>query len=224
MRRGATVRADLYNTIVRARRLQHRLAFADGMCRGLFDVNVRARFHRRDGGQRVPVVGRRDDHDLRLFFREQFAVVAIFSRLVPAQLRDLFHARIERALIDIAYAHDLALAARHRFANDIATPPTGADQSRAMFASSLVGCTDVQTREGSSRECRLKKRAAIHGECDGERIEQRDTTPRYSSLTSSGWFVPAWIIQPITGHATQREPTPHSCRRLPANYANRRET
>ena len=44
-----------------ARRIEHPLAFAEGMRQGLLDVDILAGGARHDGHQRVPVVGRRDD-------------------------------------------------------------------------------------------------------------------------------------------------------------------
>ena len=164
MRRGAAVRADLDDAVRVPRGAHHRLAFADGVRDRFFDVNVRARFHRRDRRQRVPVIGRGHDDDLRLFLREQFAVVAVASRRVTGNLGHVFGRGGELPVVDIAQPDDLALSARHGFAEDVAAPPAAADDRGAVFAPGFFGAgsLDRKRRKRARGSGGLEKRTPVH--------------------------------------------------------------
>ena len=71
------MQVHLHDPIVRARRLHHGAAFGDGVADGLLHVDVRARFARGDGNQRMPVVGRGDDDDFGFLFRQQLTIVLV---------------------------------------------------------------------------------------------------------------------------------------------------
>ena len=77
MRPDAAMQADLHDAPGFARGFEHRAAFIDRMAGRFFDEDVRAGFERVDGVQRVPMVRRGDDDDVRLFLFEQFAVILV---------------------------------------------------------------------------------------------------------------------------------------------------
>ena len=76
MRRAAALRADLHHAIVFARRGEHRLAFRDIDADRLLAIDIRAGLHRLDHRQRVPMVGRADEHDVEVLLLEHLAIVA----------------------------------------------------------------------------------------------------------------------------------------------------
>ena len=67
--------AHLANPAVPAHRLNHRPAFGDTERKRLLDIHVLARLAGLNRLQRVPVVGRGDDHRVHLFHREQPPVI-----------------------------------------------------------------------------------------------------------------------------------------------------
>ena len=77
MRRAALLRAHLDDAIVAARGVDHDAALADGERERLFDVDVLARLARHDRRQRVPVIGRADDHRVDVLAIEDAAEVAV---------------------------------------------------------------------------------------------------------------------------------------------------
>src|SRR5262249_13754021 len=58
----AVLGSALADAAVLARRLHDAPAFADIVAHRLLDVHILARLHGPDGGQRVPVIGRGDEH------------------------------------------------------------------------------------------------------------------------------------------------------------------
>jgi len=103
----------------------------------LLDVNVRPGAHRRDRDQRVPVVGRRVDDDLRLFALEQLAVVAVGLGRVARQLRDRVGALLQLALVDVAQRDDLHPAIFQRVGQNVRPPPPRADEGEGLLFARL---------------------------------------------------------------------------------------
>jgi hypothetical protein len=161
------VRSDLDDAAGCARGIHHRPAFHDGVADRLLDVDVRAGF---DGGnhrQRVPMVRRAHNHDLRLRLREQLPVIFEgFWRFTRA-LADVGERCFELPRVDVAERDNLASAARHRFAEDVVAPPPAADErGPILFRTGLVGGPDGkrQSREGGGSGGTLEEMATIHGE------------------------------------------------------------
>jgi hypothetical protein len=82
MRPDAAMQADLHHAAGIARRFEHRAAFIHRVPGRLLDKDVRAGLHRIDRLQRVPVIRRGDDHDLRLLLLQQFAVILVRLRRI----------------------------------------------------------------------------------------------------------------------------------------------
>ncbi len=90
------------------------------------------------------MIRRGHDHDIGLLLGEEFAVITITARLIAAELGDLFPRALDRATVGIAHSDDLALTAGHGFADDIAAPPTGADECRAIFSRTFIRAAQLQ--------------------------------------------------------------------------------
>ena len=104
VRRAAPLRADLHDALVLARGGEHRLAFDDIDADGLLAVDIRAGFDRRDHVQRVPVIGRADQHDVEIFLLQHLAIIAVEARLLFRDLarRDDLRRVGKHLLIDVA--------------------------------------------------------------------------------------------------------------------------
>jgi len=163
VRGGAAVRPDLDHPVVRARRPDHRPAFANGVRGGLLHVHVRPRLHGGDRGQRVPVVGGGDDDDFRPLAREQLAVIAVVAGGVAGEGPKPAAGGGERAGVDVAEADDLAGAAGDGLGEDVATPPAGADQGGAEAAARGITRAEGADRGRQARgEARVEKAAPLH--------------------------------------------------------------
>ncbi len=77
MRRASPLHVYLHDTLVFSCCGQHRLTLDHVCADGLLDVNIGPRLDRGNHRQSVPVVGRRDVHDIKLFPLEHLAIVAI---------------------------------------------------------------------------------------------------------------------------------------------------
>ena len=81
MRRAFALRADLDYALVPARGVEHGFALAHVPADRFLAIDIRARFHRGDGVQRVPMVRRADQHDVEVLLLEHLAVIAVSARL-----------------------------------------------------------------------------------------------------------------------------------------------
>jgi hypothetical protein len=84
----ATVRSYLHDAIGGSRGVHHRTAFLDGVADRLFYVNVCPLLHSLDHAERVPVIRRRNDGDVRLLLAEALTVVLVLPGLVSRKLYD----------------------------------------------------------------------------------------------------------------------------------------
>ncbi len=82
VRRAFALGADLDDALVFARGIKHRFAFAHVAANRFLTVNVGTGLDRRDAVQRVPVVGRADEHEVKVFFLEHLAVIGVGARLL----------------------------------------------------------------------------------------------------------------------------------------------
>ena len=77
------LRANLHHTLEFARHIEHRLAFDHIHADRLLAINIRARFHRRNRMERVPVIRRPYEHDVELVLFEHHAIVPVpFGRFL----------------------------------------------------------------------------------------------------------------------------------------------
>jgi hypothetical protein len=104
-----------------------------------FHIDVRAGLDSGDGDQWMPVVGGADDDDLRLFPFQELAVILVGFGLVAGFLLNPFECGMEEGVIDVAHRDDLAFAGGHGLAEDVHSPPTGADDGGAVFAGGGIG-------------------------------------------------------------------------------------
>ncbi len=107
VRRAAPLRADLDDALMLARRSHHCLPFDDVDADRLLHVNVGAGLDSRDHRQGVPVVRRRDQHDVEVFLIEHFPVIGVRSRFFLRRLPLGDHiGRVgQHSLVDVAKRH-----------------------------------------------------------------------------------------------------------------------
>jgi len=126
---AAPLGVHLDDPAVFARGGDERLALDHVDAHGLFQVKVRAGLHRGDGGQGVPVVGRRDDDDVMLARGQHLAVVRESPgrhRLVPGHgLQRL----PDRVLVDIAQRDEAHLPVAREGLEVDASIPAAADDA-----------------------------------------------------------------------------------------------
>ena len=79
----ALLRARLHDAFVPARDVDHPAPFAHEERERLFDIHVLARGAGHHGVQRVPMIGRRDDHRIDIAVLEELAEVGIAAGLGP---------------------------------------------------------------------------------------------------------------------------------------------
>ena len=129
-----TLRADLHDALEAAGGGDHRLALEHVAADRLLHVDVGVRFHRGDGGQRVPVIGSADEHDIELVVLEHLAIIAVGARrlfrLLP--LGD-DRGRVARLmLIDVANGKHFDRRDLNQAEQIVLAVPSGADQPDAM--------------------------------------------------------------------------------------------
>ena len=143
VRRAAALRADLHDPAVLPRGGEHRLAFDHVDADRLLHVDVGARLHGGDHRQGVPVVGRGDEDDVEVFFREHLAVVGEGPRLLlrSLPLGDQLGRVGEHPLVDVAQRDDLDRGDLDQPEQVDLAVPAGADQadSRRLCGSERPG-------------------------------------------------------------------------------------
>ena len=132
VRRALALRADLHHALVLAGRGEHRLAFEHVDADRLLQIDVGAGLDGGDGVQRVPVVGRADEHDVEVLLLEHLAVVGVgrggfWLRPLPGDLDRLG----EHVLVRIAEGDDLDRRDLHEPPQVALAVPAGADQADA---------------------------------------------------------------------------------------------
>ena len=88
-RTAAVHRADLDHLAIPSRGLHHPASFPDGVRRRLLDVDVLSSLQRPDRRQRVPVIGRGDDHGVDVLVVEHAAQVLDEVRLEGRDVGEL---------------------------------------------------------------------------------------------------------------------------------------
>src|SRR5262245_41767325 len=111
----------------------------------------------------MPVVGCRDDRNLWFFLFQQVAVIHVPFRLVTAALADLFGGDFERRCICVTQRHNPATTRRHRLGENVLSPPTRTDQSRAMLARGRLGKSEGGLEGQTSCGDTLQKSTSVHG-------------------------------------------------------------
>ena len=105
---ASALRSGLADLLELAGRLDDDSAFMDVVTDRLLDVNVFARFHRQNRGESVPVIRRRDRHDVDLFVFEQLADVGLVARGLLSLALDGLHGGTDDGLIGVANRDDFA--------------------------------------------------------------------------------------------------------------------
>ena len=133
MRPNTPMQAHLHHAFGRPCGVENGAAFFHRVRGGFLKEHMGACFNRRNRRQCVPVVGRGDDHNLRLLLAEHLAKVIVLARLIAVEIGDFLGAYLARLLAHVANAHHLALTVRHRVAQNVHTPPARSDDRRAIF-------------------------------------------------------------------------------------------
>ena len=99
------MRAGLDDFAILARGFDRLAPFPDVVRNGLFHVNILARLHRPDRGQRMPVIGRGDGDGVHVLVLQQPANVRVaFHLFVP--LGEGFDARIQDFAVHVTQRDD----------------------------------------------------------------------------------------------------------------------
>src|SRR5215510_1661549 len=106
--RRTPLQADLHYALIPLSRLDHPAAFGDHERKRLLDINILARLTGVNHLQRVPVVGRGDDHRVHVFHLQQLPIVLELSRAAADLLRGKIHVR----LMNVAYGDGLGVLVR----------------------------------------------------------------------------------------------------------------
>ncbi len=150
------MRAHLDHAARLASHLHHLSPFVDRLRERLLAVDVLAGPAGHDRLQRVPVVGRGDQHRVDIRLIEDLAEVTVRGRLAAEQLRvGLLH----RGLRDIAHGGDLTVGVLQEELHHLAAPIPGADHSQA---NALVGA-----QHAGCLECRHAQRGGHAGLGEG---------------------------------------------------------
>ena len=165
MRRAAALGADLHDAVVLAGGGQNRLALDHIHADRLLQIEVRIRLNRRDGRQRVPVIGRGDQHQFGLRLLQEVAVIAkglgTLLRLLP--LRHDLRSFAKHRLVDITQADNIHRRDLNQSQQVGLAIPTATNQRRPR-RSSFVRTEQMRRERGQSQpsKSRLQKRATIH--------------------------------------------------------------
>src|SRR5262249_14950754 len=105
-RLAADLRAGLADLAVMPRRLHDAPAFPDVVADRLLDINVLARLHGPDGGQRVPVIRRRDADGVDRFIVHDAPQILHDARLGALAFHGELHRGTDHGGIDVAKMRD----------------------------------------------------------------------------------------------------------------------
>src|SRR5215813_10760511 len=137
---GALLRADLDNAVVFARRLNHLATFVYGARDGLLHVYVLARLTGHHGLQRVPVVGRGDDHRVNVFAVEHSTKIPV---CIDAFEFGVIDRKIHLRLEDVAERDNLRVRISHKRLHHAAPLPSRTDHPDAY---TIIRAQDVPAR------------------------------------------------------------------------------
>src|SRR5262245_48024072 len=137
---GALLRADLDHAVVFARRLNHLEPFVYGARDWLLDVNVLVRLTGQHGLQRMPVVGRGDDHRVNVFAVEHSTKILVCLDAFEFGVIDRkVHLRPE----DVAERDNLRVRISHKRLHQAAPLPSRTDHPDA---NAIIRAQDVRAR------------------------------------------------------------------------------
>src|SRR5262245_5796616 len=137
---GALLRADLDHAFVLARRLNHLAPFVYGAGDGLLDVNVLARLTGHHGLQRMPVVGRGDDHRVNVLAVEHSTKIPV---CINAFEFGVFDRKVYVRLEDVAERDNLRVRISQKRLHHAAPLPSRTDHSDA---NAIIRAQDVRAR------------------------------------------------------------------------------
>ena len=154
MRRALALRPDLHHAFVLAGGSQYGFALEHINADRLLQIDIGTRFQRRDGLQRMPMVGRSDEHDVKLMLLEHLAIVIIRARFVVRllSLTGNLDRTVQHVLIRIANGNDFRRRHLNQSPQVAGAIPTGANEPHPPgFAVCKIQRVRAQGREGCQR-------------------------------------------------------------------------
>ena len=153
MRRAFALRPDLHHAAGFASGSENRLTFEDIHADGLLQIHIRPGLDGINCLQRVPMIGRSNEHDIHLVFLKHLSVVRISHRCLARFLPLLgnLHRTRQHVLVRIAQRHNLNGCHLRQPPEVALAIPAGANQAHA--ARLLI--YDVRT-ETPQRRCRQR--------------------------------------------------------------------
>jgi hypothetical protein len=139
--------SGLHHAVVLARGFHHLPAFFDRYADGLFHVHVLAGLARFHGHVGVPVVRRRDVHDIDGLVRQDLAKIVDRARTVPF-FAGLGHGVVQVRLVDVADRHHLQIGLPHGV---IQVARAHAPHADKRGGHAIVGAPDVAGEKGSGQ-------------------------------------------------------------------------
>ena len=148
---GAALRARLHDPFVFARRLNHFAPFPDVVTDRLLHVNVLARLHGQNRGERMPVVRCRDADGVEVLQFEQFADVREAFDLFVA-LAELLDGGVQDCFVNVAQRDDAHIFLRQpaQFGDVVLAAPAEADDGHADF---VIGARHPRPRIRRQADC-----------------------------------------------------------------------
>ncbi len=167
MRRAAALRADLHHPLMTPRGGHHRLPLHHIDTDRLLHIDIRPRLDGGDHRQRVPMVGRRHQYDVQIFFGQQLPIVSKGAGLFLGGLPrgDDFGRAGQHLLVDITQRHHFDRCHLDQSQQITLAIPTAADQSDSFGRLVPASSGNLRARGGprQAASSELKKRPAIHG-------------------------------------------------------------
>ena len=133
MRPNAPMQPHLHHAPGGLSGIENRAALLHRVRGGFLQEHMCALRQRLDCRQRVPMIGRGNDHDLRFLPGEHLAIIIVLARLIPVEVGNLLRAHLARLLVHIANTRHLAAPVRNRLSQNIHAPPARANQGSAIF-------------------------------------------------------------------------------------------
>jgi hypothetical protein len=143
---------------VAARRLHHRAPFGERQRERLLDVHVLAGLARVDHLERMPVVGRVDDHRVDVGAFEHAAIVGVAGRASAG----LLHRELDVRRVDVAHARDLDIVVRQEGVEHLVAAVADADDAHPDAVVGAEHAARTDRRAHPRGGCGLAELAATY--------------------------------------------------------------
>jgi hypothetical protein len=171
MRGALPLSADLDHAAVFPGSGQNGFAFDHIHADRLLQVDVRTSLDRRDRVQRVPVIGRTDDHDIQVLLLQHLAVIGIAARRFAGflPLAGDFQRSGQHPLVGVADRDDLDRRNLNQTPQVALAVPAGPDQADSTGTTmDQVQSVSPQGGKGQTGRRGLQEMPSIHAESLGD--------------------------------------------------------